>query len=71
MATVREVTYDLLRDLGMTTIFGGAQVFQYYPYVPGPVVEEGTRLVQVTEAFEEANRVRPHLTPPRQTSIRY
>jgi benzoylformate decarboxylase len=34
----------------------GAQVFQYYPYVPGPVVEEGTRLVQVTEAFEEANR---------------
>jgi benzoylformate decarboxylase len=34
----------------------GAQVFQYYPYVPGPVVEEGTRLVQVTEDFEEANR---------------
>ncbi|CAA9445139.1 MAG: Benzoylformate decarboxylase [uncultured Rubrobacteraceae bacterium] len=34
----------------------GAQVFQYYPYVPGPVVEEGTRLVQVTEDPEEANR---------------
>ncbi len=34
----------------------GAQVFQYYPYVPGPVVEEGTRLVQFTEDPEEANR---------------
>ena len=34
----------------------GAQVFQYYPYVPGPVVEKGTRLVQITEDFEEANR---------------
>ncbi|MDP8974376.1 MAG: benzoylformate decarboxylase, partial [Actinomycetota bacterium] len=34
----------------------GAQVFQYYPYVPGPVVEGYTRLVQVTEDFEEANR---------------
>jgi benzoylformate decarboxylase len=34
----------------------GAQVFQYYPYVPGPVVEEGTRLVQIAEDFEEANR---------------
>jgi benzoylformate decarboxylase len=34
----------------------GAQVFQYYPYVPGPVVEGDTRLVQVTEDFEEANR---------------
>ena len=34
----------------------GAQVFQYYPYVPGPVVEEGTQLVQITEDFEEANR---------------
>ncbi len=34
----------------------GAQVFQYYPYVPGPVVEEGTRLVQITEDPEEAGR---------------
>jgi benzoylformate decarboxylase len=34
----------------------GAQVFQYYPYVPGPVVEEGTRLVQITEDPEEAHR---------------
>ena len=41
--------YDLVLVLG-------AQVFQYYPYVPGPVVEEGTRLVQVTEDPEEANR---------------
>ena len=32
-----------------------AQVFQYYPYVPGPVVEEKTRLVQITEDPEEAS----------------
>lgn len=34
----------------------GAPVFLYYPYVPGPVVEEGTRVLQVTEDPEEANR---------------
>jgi benzoylformate decarboxylase len=32
----------------------GAPVFLYYPYVPGPVVEEGTRVLQVTEDPEEA-----------------
>ncbi len=34
----------------------GAPVFLYYPYVPGPTVEEGTRVVQVTEDPEEAAR---------------
>lgn len=34
----------------------GAQVFQYYPYVPGLVVREGTSLLQVTEDPEEAHR---------------
>ena len=34
----------------------GAPVFQYYPYVPGPVVEEGTRVVQITDDPEEAAR---------------
>jgi benzoylformate decarboxylase len=34
----------------------GAPVFQYYPYVPGPVVEEGTRLFHVTDDPEEAHR---------------
>ena len=34
----------------------GAPVFQYYPYVPGPVVEEGTRLFHVTDDPAEAHR---------------
>ena len=34
----------------------GAPVFQYYPYVPGPVVQEGTRVVQITDDPEEAAR---------------
>ncbi len=34
----------------------GAPVFTYYPYVPGPVVEEGTRVFQITEDHEEAAR---------------
>src|SRR5215211_4823719 len=34
----------------------GAPVFLYYPYVPGPTVEEGTRVLQVTEDPEEAAR---------------
>ena len=34
----------------------GAPVFQYYPYVPGPVVEEGTRLFHITDDPAEAHR---------------
>lgn len=34
----------------------GAPVFTYYPYVPGPTVREGTRVVQITEDPEEAAR---------------
>ena len=34
----------------------GAPVFLYYPYFPGPTVEEGTRVLQVTEDPEEATR---------------
>src|ERR687895_82293 len=34
----------------------GAPVFLYYPYVPGPVVERGTRVFQITEDPEEAAR---------------
>src|SRR5918999_1333897 len=34
----------------------GAPVFLYYPYVPGPVVEKGTRVLQITEDPEEAAR---------------
>src|SRR5918999_3106601 len=34
----------------------GAPVFLYYPYLPGPVVERGTRVFQITEDPEEAAR---------------
>ncbi len=34
----------------------GAPVFTYYPYVPGPVVENGTQVFQITEDPEEAAR---------------
>jgi benzoylformate decarboxylase len=34
----------------------GAPVFLYYPYVPAPTVEEGTRVLQITEDPEEAAR---------------
>ena len=34
----------------------GAPVFTYYPYVPGPVVEEGTQVFHITEDPEEAVR---------------
>ncbi len=34
----------------------GAPVFLYYPYVPGPVVERGTRVLQITDDPEEAAR---------------
>ncbi len=40
--------YDLVLVLG-------AQVFQYYPYMPGPVVEGETRLIQITDDPDEAN----------------
>ncbi|MGF1471177.1 MAG: benzoylformate decarboxylase [Rubrobacteraceae bacterium] len=34
----------------------GAPVFTYYPYVPGPVVEEGTEVYQITDDPQEAAR---------------
>ena len=34
----------------------GAPVFRYYPYVPGPVVKENTRLLHITDDPEEAAR---------------
>ena len=40
--------YDLVLVLG-------AQVFQYYPYMPGPVVEGSTKLVQITDDPDEAH----------------
>ena len=34
----------------------GAPVFLYYPYVPGPVVEEGTKVLQITGDPDKATR---------------
>lgn len=34
----------------------GAPIFLYYPYVPGPTVAAGTRVLHVTEDPEEASR---------------
>jgi benzoylformate decarboxylase len=34
----------------------GAPVFLYYPYVPGPVVEEGTKVLQITGDPDKAAR---------------
>jgi len=41
--------YDLVLVLG-------APVFLYYPYAPGPVVAQGTRVIQVTDNPDEAAR---------------
>ncbi len=37
-------------------VVAGAAVFTYYPYIPGPVLPEGTSLVQLTSDPEEAAR---------------
>jgi benzoylformate decarboxylase len=34
----------------------GASVFSYYPYIPGPLLPEGTRLVAITSDPDEAAR---------------
>jgi benzoylformate decarboxylase len=34
----------------------GSSVFPYYPYIPGPLLAEGTRLVQITSDPDEAAR---------------
>ncbi len=39
-----------------TVIVAGAPVFRYYPYVPGPVVQDGTQVVQLTSDPAEASR---------------
>jgi len=41
--------YDLV-------IVAGASVFSYYPYIPGPLLSEGTSLVQITSDPDEAAR---------------
>ena len=39
-----------------TVLVIGSSVFPYYPYVPGPVINEGTRLFQITNDPQMASR---------------
>lgn len=39
-----------------TVLAIGSLVFQYYPYVPGPVINEGARLFQITNDSQAASR---------------
>ncbi|GCE22404.1 benzoylformate decarboxylase [Dictyobacter kobayashii] len=41
-----------------TVLVVGAPVFHYYPYVPGPIVKEGTTVIHITNDPEEAARTR-------------
>ena len=46
---------EKLRGYDVVAVLG-ALVFQYYPYVPGSFLPEGTRLFQVTDESAEAAR---------------
>jgi benzoylformate decarboxylase len=46
---------DQLSEYDVVLVLG-APVFRYFPYVPGPPVRRGTRVVHVTDNPEEASR---------------
>jgi benzoylformate decarboxylase len=46
---------EQLSDYDVVLVLG-APVFVYYPYVPGPVVKESSRVLQITEDPDEADR---------------
>lgn len=46
---------DALSSFDLVLVFG-TSVFLYYPYVPGPVVYEGTKVFQITNDPEMASR---------------
>jgi benzoylformate decarboxylase len=46
---------ERLAGYDLVVVFG-APIFRYYPYVPGPVVGEETRLIHFTDDAEEAAR---------------
>src|ERR687896_381405 len=55
LALARKRLAEQLSPYDVVLVLGGT-VFQYYPSVPGPTVEEGTQLLHVTEDPEEAHR---------------
>ncbi|MFN8592630.1 MAG: benzoylformate decarboxylase [Thermomicrobiales bacterium] len=46
---------DGLRGYDLVLVVG-APVFRYYPYIPGPVLHQGTRLLHITDDPDEAAR---------------
>jgi len=55
LAPAQALLAHQLADYDLVLVLG-APVFLYYPYVPGPVVGEGTRVIQITDNPEEAAR---------------
>src|ERR671921_1882791 len=55
LAPAQKPVSEQLSDYDVVLVLG-APVFLYYPYVPGPVVENGARVLQITEDPEEAAR---------------
>lgn len=46
---------EALSPYDTVVVIGGA-VFTYYPYIPGPVIREGTRVIQMTNDPQQASR---------------
>jgi benzoylformate decarboxylase len=46
---------DRLRGHDVVLV-AGAQIFRYYPHIPGPILPEGTRLIHLTDDPDEAAR---------------
>jgi benzoylformate decarboxylase len=55
LASTRDSLSRQLADYDVVLVLGAA-VFKYYPYAPGPVVQPGTRVLQVTDDPSEAVR---------------
>ncbi|GCE08040.1 benzoylformate decarboxylase [Dictyobacter aurantiacus] len=47
---------EKLSDYDTVLVVGGP-VFHYYPYVPGPIVKEGTNVIHISNDPEEAARI--------------
>jgi len=55
LAPAQKQVADQLSDYDVVLVLG-APVFLYYPYVPGPVVKEGTQVLQITGDPDKATR---------------
>ena len=55
LAPAQKQVCEQLSDYDVVLVLG-APVFLYYPYVPGPVVPEGTRVLQITGDPDKAVR---------------